>query len=174
MERRKKARLSSEVVGSQDRAAGTVLDMSEGGLSVQTQLEARVGDSLVVRLQLPGSPDVEVEALLWHSRRIQQPSNGQLCWVFGLMLSKAPGAYFNLLPKADPKHGPQDPSPVSEGSDDRSDAVDGLVAFRIRIKSRFGPRTRTLSLSAETEAEARSLATEELGDEWQVLEVRVA
>ncbi len=43
---RTKCRIACEVQISSDRASGTVLDVSEGGLSVQTTIEAQEGRSV--------------------------------------------------------------------------------------------------------------------------------
>jgi hypothetical protein len=53
------------------------------------------------------------------------------------------------------------------------DSVEPKV-FRIRCKATGGPRSRVLSLAADSEEQARALATRDLGDEWAVLEVREA
>ena len=46
--------------------------------------------------------------------------------------------------------------------------------YRIRCKATSGPRSRVLSLAAESEEQARSLATRDLGTAWTVLEIREA
>ncbi len=49
---------------------------------------------------------------------------------------------------------------------------DTLQMFRVRVKAKGGPRTRTLTLGAVSAEEAEVLAIRELGDEWTLLEVR--
>lgn len=46
--------------------------------------------------------------------------------------------------------------------------------FRVRIKARGGPRTRLLTLTAESADEARALAERDLESPWRVIEVRAA
>lgn len=46
-----------------------------------------------------------------------------------------------------------------------------LRLFRVRLKARTGPRTRTLTLGAVSAAEAESLAAAELDDTWRILAV---
>lgn len=47
-----------------------------------------------------------------------------------------------------------------------------LRVFRLHCKAKGVPRTRVLTLAAETEEEARKLAEADLGREWDLLEVR--
>jgi len=179
MERRKspriKCRFPCEIVGRKNRTSGTVLDLSEGGLSVLAALEADQGASLSVRFKAPNGEAIEVEALLWHSRRVRDRANGQTTWALGLMISRACDAYFRLAPQT----GAPRPEPASSsgerdpGESDESDESSGkeLAEFRIRVKQLGGPRTRTLTLSAESREEARALAATHLGDDWELLEV---
>jgi len=175
MERRKssrlRCRLPCEVLGSRGRASGTILDLSEGGLSVHTGSEIEQGESLSIRFQTPEGEPIEVEALLWHSRRVRNRASGEDAWVLGLMVSNAPAAYSRLAPRAQAPHPePPSPSPMSDPGQAEDEA---LVGFRIRVKQCAGPRTRLLSLSATSEEEARTLAVTHLGNDWEVLEVLV-
>ena len=45
-----------------------------------------------------------------------------------------------------------------------------LMRFRVRVSQIEGSRSRTMSLSAASEAEARSQATEEAGEGWKIIE----
>ena len=178
MERRKseraQCRLRCELVRARERASGIVLDISEGGLSVQTQLEVEQGTALAVRIQLPNEGWLELEALVWHVRKGRHRQTNELRVVLGLMLAKAPEAYFELLPRATQT----EPAPPADEVESQQPALAGdsssLCAFRVRIRARSGPRTRELSLSAESDDEARSLAVAELGRDWDVLEIRKA
>jgi hypothetical protein len=181
MERRRspraKCRFPCELVRLRERTAGTVLDVSEGGLSVRTQLEVDQGEPLLVRIQVPNQDELELEAMVWHVRRTRQRNGGEPHRVLGLMVSKAPDAYFALVPSTTPDEGREpDGAPEAESSplpDPGSDST-GLRSFHIRIKARSGPRTRVLSLSADSEDEARALALDGLDGEWELLEVREA
>ncbi len=51
---------------------------------------------------------------------------------------------------------------------------DDLHPFRVRIKALSGPRTRTLTLSAASEEQARALAQADLDDSWKILAVERA
>ncbi len=176
MERRKysriRCRFPCEIVGPAGRASGTVLDLSEGGLSVRAALKIDQGESLVVRFQAPGGEAIEVEALIWHARRVRDRATGEDSRVLGLMVSDACEAYSRLVPHT------QAPSPEASMPSEESapEAVGSgeLVGFRIRVQQSAGPRTRILTLSAESGEEARALAATHLGDDWDVLEVLTA
>ena len=46
-----------------------------------------------------------------------------------------------------------------------------LQMFRVRVKATRGPRTRMLTLGAVSAAEAETLASADLGDDWSIIEV---
>jgi hypothetical protein len=68
------------------------------------------------------------------------------------------------------------PSPAGRGGSPRAktSSPDTLRLFRIRVKAQTGPRTRTLTLGAVSVAEARALASADLGESWVILEVKAA
>jgi hypothetical protein len=174
---RAQCRLRCELTHLRRRASGTVLDISEGGLSVQTQLEVEQAEPLLVRIEVSKQVDLELETMVWHIRRGCRRASGEPFNLLGLMISKAPAAYFRLLPHTapdEPRELERTPEPEPRPLPDLGTESPGLRPFRIRVKARSGPRTRVLSLSAESESEARALAMSELDDEWQVLEVQPA
>jgi len=176
MEKRKservRCRFDCEVARRSERAAGTVVDISEGGLSVQTQLEAEQGDALAVRIRHPREGALELETIVWHVRKARQRQTGEVCFFLGLVLSKAPDAYLELLPRAS-HTAPAEPAPQVESRElPPGEEARSLHAFRVRLKARSGPRTRLLTLDAPSSDGAGSLALAELGDDWEVLEVR--
>ncbi len=95
---RAKCRIPCEVQSSSDRADGTVLDVSEGGLSVQTTIEAHEGEVLLVHLHVPEEQEcLELESIAWHTRSVKDRSTGERFSILGLILSKAPEAYCKFL-----------------------------------------------------------------------------
>ena len=158
MERRKsrrvRCRLACEIHGARKRATGTVLDMSEGGLAVQTALKADQGDTLRIRIQAAGGP-LEVETLVWHSRQVRLRGASETSWALGLTHAKSK-------------------EPEVSADEVTEEAPPELPAYRIRVKQLAAPRTRVLSLNAESEDEARALATADLKGEWEILEVWAA
>jgi hypothetical protein len=174
---RTRCRLRCELVHRRQRASGKVLDISAGGLSVHTQLKVEQGEPLLVRIEVPSQGSLELETMVWHIRRGRRRDSGELCNLLGLMVSKAPPAYYRLLPHTAPDepHAPErTPEPEPRPLRDLGTDSPGLCPFRIRVKARSGSRTRVLSLSAESESEARALAISVLDDEWHILEVQSA
>lgn len=167
MDRRKSPRIRVRLPCAVDRsgrvAKGTLLDVSSGGLCVQTDLEAEQGEPISVRFQAPGAGEIEVQAFAWHLRCGTRRGTGERCRVLGLMLSRAPDAYYRLLPGTDAPASPPSSAPGEGAADPR--------VFRVRVKARSGPRTRVLSLGADSESEARAAAAAELSDAWEILEV---
>lgn len=68
----------------------------------------------------------------------------------------------------------RDPEPSAAAAAEPADLPAELSQYRIRVKARSGPRTRTLCLSATSTGEARQLVEEDLGNDWDVLEVKSA
>ena len=181
LERRKspraRCRFRCELTRLRKRAHGTVVDVSEGGLSVYSQPGFEQGDALLVRIEVPDGSNLEIETLVWHVRRARRRDTGEACQILGLMLSKAPDDYLQLVPRSTPDERPGPDTTPEVGSDPLPDPgieIANLHPFHIRVKARAGPRTRVLSLSAESEHEARILAVAELENEWDVLEVQPA
>lgn len=171
---RARCRFSCDLTRLHDRASGTVLDVSEGGLSVYTQLEVDQGDPLLVLMNVPKVGKIELETIIWHIRPARQRNSGEPCYLLGLMLYKAPDAYFELVPDSMPDEQHESDrvlEPQAGPLLDSETDTQGLTLFRIRIKARSGPRTRVLSLGAESENEARAHAMSELNNEWEVREV---
>ncbi|MCP4896799.1 MAG: PilZ domain-containing protein [bacterium] len=99
---RSKCQFRCELSHLHQRASGAVLDISENGLSVHTQLEVEQGESLLVRIEVPSQGSLDLEAIVWHIRRGRRRDSGEPCNLLGLMVCKAPAAYFRLLPHMAP------------------------------------------------------------------------
>jgi hypothetical protein len=77
-----------------------VLGVSEGGLSVQTTIEAEEGDVLLLHLRVPGEREgLELESIVWRTRSVKDRRTGERFSVLGLLLSKTPEGYFEFLPR---------------------------------------------------------------------------
>ncbi len=180
-----------------------VLDVSDGGLALRIDREVQQGTNLLVRVSPPGRGQIEVRALVWHTRKVTAAS-GERVHVCGMVLTDDSPEWVSwvqasieasmsatapdlpaLKEKAPTRAAPEPPAPqaaeepppppppVAPPEAESAEEAD-LASYRIRLKARSGPRTRTLSLSAVDEAEARRLATEQFGGEWDLLEVYAA
>ncbi len=59
-------------------------------------------------------------------------------------------------------------SPVKRSTPKRSEPL--LMRFRLRMSQIEGSRSRSIVISATSDAEARSLAAEEAGEGWKIIE----
>lgn len=182
MERRTKpragCRIPCDIARRGERGSGTVMDVSEGGLSVHTELAVEQGETLELHFRLPSGETVDLEAMVWHLRRARRRDGGQAVWLLGLMIAKAPDAYLDFVPRSRPRRareaagGPAGTAAPDEDPAVTTDASTPLRDFKIRVKARSGPRSRTLCLTAASRDEAVDLARTELGSDWEILEAR--
>lgn len=75
-----------------------------------------------------------------------------------------PGSKGERTTRAEDRAGKAAPSPI-----DSIDSADPQV-FRLRCKAKGSPRTRMLTIAAESAAAALELARQDLGSDWSVLE----
>jgi hypothetical protein len=61
----------------------------------------------------------------------------------------------------------------SQASDSTLDSIEPRI-FRLHCKAKGSPRTRVLTIAADSEEQARKLAEADLGSAWDLLEVREA
>jgi len=193
---RVKCRFKCDLVRGRQTIPGTVVDISSGGLAVRAEGGLQQGDPVEVQMTVPGRGTVTVEAIAWHVRRARLRESGDTVYLLGMMLSKAPDLYFTLARGARPaikrsKRG-ADASRATAASpaDTRGQPPPGngstagpspttspavpiacdLTPFRVRLKHRASPRTRVVSIDAASYGEAREIATEQLGEEWEILD----
>jgi hypothetical protein len=151
-----------------------VLNVSRGGLFIQTSAGPPPGAEVMVDLDVAsGSAPLPIGAkVVW--RRVVAPhlrtlSQGGI----GIRIESAPEAYFQFLSAV---AGGASASPPSARPAVRAPAPEAApeptgTAFRVRVKQKGGPRSRTLVLHCRSEAEARSRALRAAGTGWVVLEV---
>jgi hypothetical protein len=156
------------LAGKQSDAA--VVDISEGGLAVRSNAEAFQGDAVIVKISVPGHGEISVEALVWHVRRARHRETGDIVYLLGLMLSKAPQAYLDLATKRQTTRAPVAPPSPAVGRIPPGQGDPDLVPYRIRLKHRASPRTRVLCVDAASYGEACEIAREQLDGEWEILE----
>ncbi len=149
------------------RHSGLVLNVSHGGLFVQTTAGPEPGAGLAVELQLgPGGQALELDAqVVWrrvvapHLRTIQQGG-------VGLRIRRAPEPFYTLLMEMQ-----QGDSTLPPRAPAAAEPALPAARFRIRVKQDTGPRSRLLTLSGASEAEVRDRALAQSGHGWTILEV---
>ncbi len=168
-----------EIVFEGERAKGFVLDLSAGGLFIQAQTCIGPGTPLEIRLRGPATAaEITLQAEVVRSRRVplQLATAGR---GIGVRLLEAPAEYYELLGMV----APLNPIGGEDQEDDRAYAAEGeehvprsprrMLAFcyRVRVKQKVGPRSRTLVLPGESPEDAAARATEKLGEDWEVINV---
>ena len=154
-----KRRLSCDLFFNGGRHAGIVLNVSQGGLFVQTSIAAQPGADVAIDLNGPFGADLEVDArVVW--RRIAQ---AQLMSVahggVGFAIKRASGSYYEFV---------QD---LSEG-DRPLESASLLSRYHVRAKLHGTPRSRLITVFAESEDAARDQVLKKLGDNWSVIDLK--
>lgn len=155
------------------------MDVSEGGLCLLSQVWLEPGRIVEILTDVPGAGESRIRARVWHVRRQRLAESNRRVWTIGLMLKAPDEAYGRLLcaagaaERAEPSAGTASAELDSPLAFTPRGAVGAEAAgiFRIRVKATSGPRTRILTLMASSEEEARTLAAQDLGGRWSVLEV---
>ena len=93
---RQKVRVRCEICAGRSRASGRVVDLSTGGLAVQTELKLKKGMRLSVELVVPGRDPVVVEAVVANSRKLKNKVTGRSTMIAGLIVEN-PGLGFLAL-----------------------------------------------------------------------------
>jgi hypothetical protein len=202
-ERRSTPRASCRLHGRVRQKRGQlrvrIVDVSEGGLCLFTPVAFEAKSKIEVEIDVPGFPDCIVQAEVWHVHRQKGRDSSRKIWSVGAMLDKSDDSYVRLLAAAGvAPDGPSTRSisgagskPASASSQQSAEA--GLAAspsrpsedfssedeleariFRVRVQSQTGPRTRLLTFTADSRADAESMAIAALQPEWRVIEVIVA
>lgn len=152
---RKRFPCEFSVAGSQHQ--GLVLNLSRGGLFVQTSVPARQGDDVRVQVAADQQADpIALDARVVWKRVVSSSLHSVTPGGMGLRIEAAPERWYEFLAGAFGA----DPAPPS------------LPRFRVRIKRSGGPRSRTLLVHCASEGEARQRALEEAGPDWHVLELQ--
>jgi len=172
---------------------GLILDLSPGGLFIQSSAKIKPGDQLEIQTTLPGvegrvQMQVEVVRKVVVPAHLIKVARGGV----GVRIINAPEAYYQFMdvlgveadagpPKfrrSEPKSAePKVGSPVAETEPETKAGADPPAPqprFRVRIKQSKGPRSRTLSVDADSAEDARSQALHAAGAGWIVLDVERA
>ncbi len=144
--------------------SGMVLNVSRGGLFVQTSAGASPGDAVHLDLAVDEAQPVPVDArVVW--RRVVAPhlrtvSTGGI----GVHIQYAGDAYFGFVAclAAAPGSEADDAPPAPR-------AAAARPAYRVHLRLAGSPRTRVVVVEAADEPEARQRARAVAGAQWVVL-----
>ena len=164
-ERRKSRRIARRVqcriFEGRDEFAGQLMDLSAGGLAMVCQDLFADGASLRIEFAGPGVP-IGVSALVWHRRAVRH--KGEKAFAYGCIVEDPPQAFLDLVPEgAPPAEREVGAAPTPPPQEER------VRTFRVRLRHKSSPRTKTVTLAADTFEDARSEAEQKLGDEWDVI-----
>jgi hypothetical protein len=186
-ERRKAMRapckLRCRVAKGREQLSARIVDVSKEGLCLISPAWLKPKEKYEISIDVPGTGLSRVHIEIWHIRREKSQSTNSKVWIAGAMLTDADEAYAKLLRATGITSRDTGPAvetaadtPNSPGTKNAIQPIDSIEprVFRIRCKATGGPRSRVLSLAADSEEQARALATRDLGDEWAVLEIREA
>jgi hypothetical protein len=173
---RKKRRMPCDLMFEGQQHSGLVLDVSPGGLFIQTSAKAKPGDRLDIRLSFPGVTQklplqVEVVRKVVVPARLLAIAHGGV----GVRILNAPEAYYNFMGSlgigSDPGGPKTDSSGESASGEGAGAGEPPGQSYRVRVKQTQGPRSRLLDVTGSDEEGARSQVLTELGEGWEVLQV---
>jgi len=196
-ETRIKKRLPCEFVDGDKRVRGFVLDVSPNGMFVQTLKPIDPGGEIGVIFTLPESGQtIEVRACVVRSLRVPRHLATVATAGVGLKISVAPPEYYDFiagLSHLDEKAAPAgkltaapeqsekpEPKPRKRKLPPRMPKPKPKpepkieARYRVKAKQTVGPRSRALVLSATSREHAKSQAIEQIGSDWEIVEVKPA
>ncbi|MGI9592704.1 MAG: PilZ domain-containing protein [Myxococcota bacterium] len=174
-------RMPCAIQVGQHRFPGLVLNVSQGGLFIQTNADPGRGSEVALELQPPGeSYGIALSGTVaWRKlvpSRLRKVAGGG----FGLRIDQADERYYRALARwMQPDDG--GPAEVVRGANGgvedvsvtRVLAQDAPLqpAWRVRVRAAESPRSRSLTVEAPDAEQARAIAMRHIGRDWEVLEV---
>jgi hypothetical protein len=161
-----------------------VLDLSSGGLFVQTGAPPAPGEEIRIRLRDTGDELIELDAVVARRRIVPQHLSGVTAGGIGLRILDPSEAYQRFLARlrgeefvsddeqdqteATPAEPPEPEAPEIDPPRRRGPAKH---TFRVRVKQSGRPRSRNVLVTCASERAARSQVIDELGQGWDILEI---
>jgi uncharacterized protein (TIGR02266 family) len=178
---RTKMRIACTLHLEESLHSGMVLDISAGGLFVQTNASPAPGTPLRLELRVPGLPEpIEMQATVARKRIVPPRLRALLKGGVGLQLENPPEEFYALVAKlqapevataktSEPETSPASGATQSAKGASKRPAKPKLTSFRIRLSQVGGSASRNLVIRASGEDEARRRAILDVGDGWKVL-----
>lgn len=152
------------------RYSGVVLNVSQGGLFIQTSAAPGRGEPVELELSAPeSSRSIPVVGKVVWKRVVPHQLRSMARGGVGVRIDRADESYYVLLTRwmrtelpvarsAEPAEAPAPPTPT-------------LVTWRLRVRATMSPRTRTLTVEATSREGACADALRYAGEGWRVIEV---
>lgn len=169
---RSKCRLHCLLHSGRDRIRARVLDLSPSGLCLLSPVVLARDELLDLRIDLPESRAVELEGTVWHTRDLSSRTTGRNAWSIGILISKQGPDYKELLSGSTVAS--EAPGEVVDSADDDDASLATLLIFHVCVAATDCDATLALTLGAESEEEARALVMVDLGEKWEIVELREA
>jgi hypothetical protein len=145
--------------------------VSWNGLFVQTRRSIEPDTEVEVRLRLPGrSETIELSAAVARARRVSPNLTTVAVGGLGLQIRAAPNEYYEFVAAISPEQAPPAP-PTPEVSPKPAPPE---TQFRVRAQQTGSPRSRTLTVGADSPEQAKTVALRQLGEGWTVLDAELA
>jgi Tfp pilus assembly protein PilZ len=159
------------------RYSGVVLNVSQGGLFVQTSADAGQGANIDLELSIPEHRDVVpvCASVVW-KRVVPHQLRSLAQGGFGVRITQAGETYYQLLAAWMRVEVPASSAPAASGSASREAGPQPrpdtqTSTYRLRVRQTSGPRSKTLSIEATSAEEAGAEALRRTGSGWQIIEI---
>lgn len=163
-------RMPCSVAAGHQRHGGLVLNLSQGGLFVQTSAATPAGEAIQVSLSPPdGGESIPVQARVVWRRVVPQQLRTSARGGLGLRIEQADERYFQRL--ADWMR-VEMPRPQAAPESSRLARPDESPDFFVRVRAGETRRSRRLGIVARDREEAERTALDAVGPDWRVIEVR--
>ena len=151
------------------RYAGVVLNLSQGGLFIQTNASPDRGELVDVELNTPEAQrSIPVHGKVVWRRVVPHQLRSMARGGMGLQIERADESFYMLLARWMRTELPVPNAAPPAAAKERSRAQ---PSWRVRVRAVNGPRTRSLSVEAESRDAAGTEALRHTGDGWRVIEV---
>ena len=182
---RSKMRIACTLHLEESRHSGMVLDVSAGGLFVQTNASPAPGTPLRLELRVPGlAQPIEMQAKVARKRMVPPRLRALLKGGIGIQLENPPEEFYAMVaklqapeaasPSASEAKSPPESAPktsdkaAAEQAQKQRPAKPKLTSYRVRLSQVGGSGSRTLVIRASSEDEASRRAILDVGDSWKV------
>jgi hypothetical protein len=176
VEPRVKKRLPCTLGHADRQQSGLILNLSQGGLFVQTNMPAQPGSLIDIGFRDPaGEADIDLHgAVIWR-RRVSSRMMGRTESGMGVRLLGGTAAYAELLTsfleraepeliRDAPKAAPEVVNTVEQAREDSE--------YIVRLALEGSPRTKRLAIISQSPGSARVEALERAGEGWSILDLR--
>ncbi|MCP5058747.1 MAG: PilZ domain-containing protein [bacterium] len=159
---------------------GILVNVSLSGLAVESPFRADEGDPIHVRIDAPGRKQVRLQGIVWRMRTART-SRLTEAWTLGMVINEAGNDFLELVAFEAQRSQQRSGTHPRQGAAPRiaSRPASSLLPkpkinrwFRVRVRHRENHSVRLLSVAGGCKAEASRYALEEVGDRWEILDLR--